>query len=177
MGGYDPDIHHRRSIRLRGYDYTQAGAYFVTICVGQRKCLLGEIINDEMQLSQLGQIASASWAQLAEQYPYVNLDAWVVMPNHLHGIILITNEIGGGSRTAPTIQPKSLGRLIGAFKTVSTRQINRVRETPAAPFWQRNFYEHVIRNETSLRALREYVANNPLQWELDQLHPANPSKW
>lgn len=118
------------------------------------------------------------------------------MPNHFHGIMVLTDTSPkGGSRTAPTLtrndviltdknlpinpelKHKSLGRLIGTFKTVSTKQINLIRNTPGTKIWQRNYYEHIIRNEKSLNIIRQYIINNPLSWQNDQLHPDNPSKW
>ncbi len=171
---YDPEKHHRHSIRLRDYDYRQEGAYFVTVCTADRGELFGNI-NDtmEMCLNEYGKIVGESWAGLAERYPYVVLDAWVVMPNHLHGILLITDKGGspteGGSRTAPT-ERKPLGRLIGAFKTMSAKVINQQRDTPGAPVWQRNYYEHIIRNEAGLNAIRQYIQSNPANWRQDNLY-------
>ena len=182
---YDPAKHHRRSIRLKGYDYTSPGAYFVTICVQDRECVLGEVIDGEMQLSDRGRIAAESWVWLGEQYPYATVDAWVVMPNHTHAIITIHDDCAGGSgtggsgpggsRTAPTTtRRKPLGRLVGAFKTVSTKHINLICDTPGAPFWQRNYWEHVIRDEISYRRIYDYVEHNPARWQDDQLHPDAP---
>ena len=181
---YSRNKHHRRSIRLPGYDYASSGAYFVTICVQGGECLLGEVVGGEMRANEWGQIAAEAWEWLDEQYSYVSLDAWVIMPNHMHGIIVIQddNALGvtckGGSRTAPTgttpAKRKPLGRLVGAFKTVSTKQINQMRDMPGTPFWQRNYWEHIIRNEQSLDRIREYVENNPARWAEDQLHPAVP---
>jgi REP element-mobilizing transposase RayT len=186
---HDPQRHHRRSIRLKGYDYTQAGAYFITLCVQDRECLFGDVVNGEMQLSEAGQIAADTWTWLATQYAYADLDAWVIMPNHMHGILVIHDDddvvvVGGGgrggSRTAPTMQTapattlpkrKPLGRLIGAYKTVSTKHINLLRNTTGAIIWQRNYYEHIIRNEASYQRIRDYMVDNPAQWELDLLHP------
>ncbi len=165
---YDPQKHHRRSIRLRGYDYSQAGAYFVTICTHDRESLLGEIVEGEMILNEYGQVMTECWIWLAKQFAYLELDEWVVMPNHLHGIIIITDARRGGSRTAPT---KPLGRLVGAFKTVSTKQINQMRHTPGTRVWQRNYYEHVIRNEDELNRLRWYILDNPVQWNMDENNP------
>lgn len=183
---YDPDHHRRRSIRLKGYDYTTAGAYFITICTRQRECLFGTIEDGEMGLNQFGQIVADTYLWLASQYLHVHLDQWVVMPNHLHGIIVLTDyPRKGDSRIAPTpeIAPtldmanrKSLGRLIGAFKTVSTKQINLIRDTPGTRVWQRNYYEHIIRDDRALQHIRQYIQNNPLSWWQDQLHPDNPSK-
>jgi REP element-mobilizing transposase RayT len=172
---YNPEIHHRRSIRLKDYDYSQSGAYFVTICSWSRECLFGEIIDGNMQLEEFGQIIQENWTWLSHQYKYVHLDEWSVMPNHLHGIVVINDDGRGGSRTAPTniIKQKSLGRLIGAFKTVSTKQINLMRNTPGIPVWQRNYYEHIIRNDDELNRTREYIINNPLRWAEDENNPMN----
>ncbi len=202
MPGQRP-MHTRRSLRLSQYDYTSAGAYFVTVCVDGRACTLGEVVDDRMILSAYGEIAAESWQWLAQQYPYLSLDAWVMMPNHLHGILVIEDEDQkGGSRAAPTTgtggsrtattgpstdvhgsgveatrattpRRKPLGRLVGTFKTVSGKRINALRGTPGQPFWQRDYYEHMIRNERELHAIREYIANNPLQWALDSENPAN----
>ena len=172
-------LKHRRSLRLSEYDYSQAGAYFVTICVNKRQGLLGTIVNNQIQLNHYGKIAETSWQWLSQAYDYVELDEWIIMPNHLHGIIfispdnIISTDCRGGSRTAPTGESKikPLGRLIGAFKTISTKQINFTRKTSGAPFWQRNFYEHVIRDDHSLNRIREYIVTNPLQWDLDRENP------
>ena len=143
---FDPDVHHRRSIRLKGYDYSNAGAYFVTIVAWQREMLFGEIVDKEMVLNEFGQIVSEKWQWLETQYPYIELGAWIVMPNHFHGILVINGR--GGSRSAPTpIKCKPLGGLIGAFKTVSTKQINLLRDTEGQAVWQRNYYEHIVRDE------------------------------
>ena len=173
MFKYDPHKHHRRSIRLKGYDYSSAGYYFVTICVRGGVCSLGDIVDGEMVYSEYGRIAMESWLWLADQYDYVSLDEWSIMPNHMHGIPVYNDSAPcrGGSQTAPTVKRKPLGRLIGAFKTVSTKQINDLRGTPGAPFWQRDFWDHIIRNERALIAIREYIRNNPALWEADKLHP------
>jgi len=177
---YDPEKHHRRSHRLRGYDYTSPGAYFVTICVDSRECVLGSIDETgEMHHSSLGRIARKSWQWLATQYNYLMLDCFVVMPNHVHGILIITDDepnqgdsVKGGSRTAPT-RRKPLGRLVGAFKTVSTKSINQELDTPGEKFWQRDFYDHIIRNDKELSSIRGYVYYNPKQWAADRDNPVN----
>ncbi len=177
----------RRSIRLQGYDYSQAGAYFVTICTHNRECLFGEIINGDMRLNDVGRIVADSWQWLAEQYDHVLLDQYVIMPNHTHGIIIITDAgqcRRGGSRTArvrttpktghrhptPSSPPKPIGRLIGAFKTVSTKRMNALRATAGKKLWQRNYWDHIVRNEPELQRIREYIQNNPGQWERDSLN-------
>ncbi|BAU67281.1 hypothetical protein STA3757_46920 [Stanieria sp. NIES-3757] len=179
---YNPDKHHRRSIRLKGYDYSQPGAYFITVCAYQRQCIFGDIVDGRMVLNQYGSIVAQTYQWLSQRYHYVCLDECIIMPNHLHGIIVITDTpCRGDSRIAPTtnnqthtIKPKSLGRLIGAFKTVSTKQINILRDAPGLPIWQRNYYEHIIRNQNALDRIREYIINNPISWQIDQLHPNNP---
>jgi putative transposase len=168
-------ILNRHSVRLKEYDYSQAGAYFVTLCAQKRKPIFGNIIDGTMQMNGTGLIIAAAWRWVSEQYPYVKLDTWVVMPNHFHGIVSLLDDRRGGSRTAPT-KRKPLGRLIGAFKTVSTKRINELRRTPGQSVWQRNYYEHVIRNEIDLEETREYIQNNPLKWLEDENHPANIKK-
>ena len=172
---YDPAMHHRRSIRLRGYDYSRAGAYFVTLCTQQRKRLFGKIVNGELRLNDKGQMVVNRWEWLAEAYGHVLLDEYVVMPNHLHGIIMITDQCSGGMQGAPeqdvpTEKRKPLGRLIAAFKTASTNQINRSTAIVGKKLWQRNFWEHIIRNEHELNLIRAYIRNNPAQWERDSLN-------
>ena len=181
---FNPFIHHRRSIRLQGYDYSRSGTYFVTLCTQNRQCLFGEIVNGQMRLNDAGRMVADSWEWLAEQYDHVSLDEYVIMPNHAHGIIVINDDrrggshCRGGSRTAPTAtrtapttgKRKPIGRLIGAFKTVTTKHINELRETPGRKLWQRNYWEHIVRNESELNRIREYIRNNPGQWELDSLN-------
>jgi REP element-mobilizing transposase RayT len=175
MPKFDPKIHHRRSIRLKGYDYSQEGAYFVTIVAWQRECLFGEVVDGEMVLNEFGKIIDETWQWLEKQYPYVQLGARVVMPNRSHGILKI-NDIGrGGSRTAPTlpVKRKPLGRLIGAFKTVSTKQINLLRDTEGQVVWQRNYYERIFRDEREMDRIHRYIEANPSQWADDDENPAN----
>jgi REP element-mobilizing transposase RayT len=174
---FDPEYHHRRSIRLQGYDYRQGGVYFVTICTHNRQCLLGEVSEVEMQLSEAGRIATATWDWLAAQYPYVSLDASIVMPNHLHGIIVVRDDAEegpqeGGSRTAPT--KKSLGRLVAAFKTVSSKAVNALPEPVGPPLWQRNYYEQIVRSTEELHRIRAYIKANPTHWPGDPENPGQP---
>ena len=162
----------RRSIRLKGYDYAQTGAYFVTLCTQNRKCLFGDIVDGKMVLNDAGRAVFDTWQWLGTQYDYVELDEWMIRPNHMHGIIVITGGGRGGSRTAPTEKRKPVGRLVGAFKTVSTKRINQMRGTPGAKLWQRNYYEHIIRNDIEWHRIREYIASNPARWESDRENPA-----
>ena len=165
-------------MRLPGFDYAQEGSYFVTICSAGRQRFFGDVVDGQVRLNEFGQVAARSWEWLARHFPHVELDEWVLMPNHLHGIIVITDDRRGGSRTAPTntssggFRRKPLGGLIGAFKTVSTRKINAMRLTPGMLVWQRNYYEHIVRSEDSLREIRQYIVNNPTTWEVDELYSA-----
>ncbi|VXD19586.1 transposase [Planktothrix paucivesiculata] len=199
---YNPDLHKRQSIRLRGYDYSQSGFYFITICCYQRECLFGNIINSQMELNNLGGLVKEEWVKSAEIRKEIELGEFVIMPNHFHGIIIIdqeinqnvdnynhvnTNDVGANGRSPLqeiqssqqeiSMKPKSLSSLIAGFKSATTKKINIIRDTPKNPVWQRNYYDHIIRNDESLERIREYVQNNPLSWENDQLHPNNPSKW
>ncbi|MBI4165468.1 MAG: transposase [Acidobacteria bacterium] len=180
---YDCEIHHRRSIRLRGYDYSCAGAYFVTVCVAGMERALSRITEDGLELTEFGQIVRGCWKALPKHYAHVELDEFVVMPNHVHGIIVLT-EVGAGLRPAPTksrvgagLRPARTGpaptkhplsEIIRAFKSFSARAINSARSIPRARFWQRNYYEHIVRNQVELEKIREYVRLNPLLWATDR---------
>jgi putative transposase len=176
---FDPKIHHRHSIRLKGYDYSQAGAYFVTIVAWQRECLFGEVVNGEMQLNELGKIVRDEWEKSAEIRLEVELGAYVVMPNHFHGIVIIkymgaTNVGATGRSPLPPRgpAPKSLGALLAGFKSSVTKRINVLRNTPGIPVWQRNYYERIIRNELEMEKIWAYIESNPARWEEDDENPA-----
>ncbi len=168
----------RRSIRLKGYDYAQPGAYFVTIVTHHRAMLFGRVVDGEMQLNEYGEIVREEWFRSAEIRTEIELfpDEFVVMPNHIHGIIWIV-DVGAWRRRAPTREqfgrpvPGSLPTIVRAFKSAVTRRINALRGTPGAPVWQRNYYEHIIRTERALDAIRRYIAANPLRWHLDRYNP------
>lgn len=169
----DPERYRRRSERLSGYDYSQAGAYFVTICTKDRACLLGEIAAGAMHLNDAGNIVEAAYHGLPGRFRSTAIDEFVVMPNHVHGIIVVGAQFiappfldanQGAINRAPT-----LGDVVRAFKAVSTRQI-RLHANPQFG-WQRNYYEHVVRNEESLNRIRQYIAENPLQWAMDRENP------
>ena len=164
-GQYDPGIHHRQSIRLKGYDYSQCGAYFVTICVHNRGCLFGAIADGKMQLNEIGVMVQHGWEWLPQQYPYVAIDAFVVMPNHFHGILTITDVCEGDS----TGKRKPLGRLVGVFKTITTKGFNEMWCCPVEKLWQRNYYEHIIRGDNDYLRIAEYIQTNPFNWENDPL--------
>jgi len=174
---------HRRSIRLKGYDYTRAGAYFVTICTKDRACLFGDVADGVMRLDQMGHIVRQCWLAIPDHVPHVLLDEFVVMPNHVHGIIVImATHIVGATHASPLQnddtptrprgpQRQSVASIVGSFKSAATKRINEQRGTPGAPVWQRNYYEHIIRDDESLNRIRQYIAENPLHWYLDRENP------
>lgn len=158
----------RRPLRLPHYDYASAGAYFVTICTEERICLLGNIRDSTMRMNQFGEVVETCWRELPNHYPHVKLDSFVVMPNHVHGIIMLepTANLPGKRSAIPEI--------VRAFKSFSTRRINMLRNASGQSVWQHGYYEHVVRNEISLAEIREYIAGNPAQWLTDGNHPAFP---
>jgi putative transposase len=189
MARYDPDEHHRQSIRLKQYDYTQEGAYFVTVCTQGRELYL------ELY-PELRHIVQAQWESLPKRFPNISLDAFVIMPNHVHAIILVVatlavaqnvgvapdlaviqnptaaqNPVGAEASPVPT----ALGNIVGAFKSLCVNRwlsyIKRNHMDSVGSIWQRNYYEHVIRNETELNRVREYIMSNPLKWSFDHENP------
>ncbi|MBK9941051.1 MAG: transposase [Kouleothrix sp.] len=169
---YDPALHHRRSIRLSGYDYTQAGAYFVTACTAARRRLFGELVGSEMRLSRYGAIALECWEAIPEHCPRVELDAFVVMPDHIHGILVLPEDADRARVAARERFSKpvagSLPTIVRLYKAAVTRQINEWRGTANPPVWQRNYYEHVIRSQAALERIRAYIVDNPSRSALDQ---------
>ena len=172
---YDPSKHHRHSIRLPAYDYSQEGMYFITICTHRRECLFGEVVNGEMRLNEYGKIVAEEWLNTVRVRANVELHEFVVMPNHFHAVLEI---VGASRRLAPTDTRKrhapvsgSLGAIMSQFKSIVTKRINTLRGTPAMPVWQRNYWEHIIRNENELKRICEYIINNPIHWETDVENP------
>ena len=165
-------MHQRRSIRLKGFDYAQSGAYFVTICTKDRECIFGKIVDEEMRLNDKGAIVYAEWLRTTEIRINVITDEFIIMPNHLHGIIMINNG-RGVLQYAPTESPfrspsQTIGAIIRGFKSATTKQINELRGTPGKPVWQRNYFERVIRDEDELNRIREYIIFNPAKWAVDK---------
>ena len=159
-------MYHRRSIRLKNYDYGQPGAYFVTICTRDRACVLGNVVDGAMVLSRAGALVHAAWLRLVERFSRLSQDVFVVIPNHLHGIIACEGaELHQGAMNrAPTV-----GEIVRAFKAAAAR---RIRQCGMGTFaWQRNYYEHVVRDERTLSSIREYIVNNSQQWALDRENP------
>lgn len=183
--------HHRRSIRLKDYDYSLSGAYFVTICAFNREHLFGGISNGEMKLSEVGQIVAKWWLELNHKFPSIETDAYVIMPNHFHGIVAI---VGADLRVCPEAvhitregatdhatgrcdnANASIPRIVQWFKTMTTNEYFQTAKQRAAAqvrrkLWQRNYYEHVIRDDAWLHRIREYILTNPLRWALDHENP------
>jgi REP element-mobilizing transposase RayT len=168
--------HNRHNMRLLYFDYAQPGAYFVTICVQDRRSVLGRVVGEDIELRQEGKIVERVWRELPQHYGHVELDQFVVMPNHVHGIVWITDDepthVGAGLKPAPTKNAKRHGlpEIIRGFKTFSARRINQLRETTGKAFWQRGYYEHVIRDEDDLYRHRKYIQDNPLKWAADEYY-------
>ena len=205
---FDSQLHHRKSIRLREYDYSQAGAYFITIVAWQRECLFGEIVDSEMQLSQYGTIVQKWWSEIPKHFPNVEISAFVIMPNHIHGVIILADDRGAvpapsnepdfnsmastqtqgigisenqaqkqdvspsqGGETPPLQRPK-LGQVVAYFKYQSTKEMNLLDGSGVVTkFWQRNYYEHIIRNEREMDRIWRYIKGNPSAWEEDEENP------
>lgn len=196
MNTYNPNLHHRRSIRLKGYDYAQAGLYFITICCQDRVCRFGDVVNGEMILNEYGQIAHDEWMKLSERFPNFELDVFQIMPNHLHGLLFLSvgapladslpsvgaplagalssagaqnpDEIRAGASPAPTV-----GEIVGAYKSLVANgclSIYKSKNEIMGKLWQRNYYEHIIRNEQSYKRISEYITNNPVKWADDTFY-------
>lgn len=185
---YSPKVHHRQSIRLRGYDYSKSGWYFVTVCSYQRRKIFGEIINNQMLSSPAGKIAESCWRNIACYSPLINLHDFIVMPNHLHGIIqlvgapfiapnsetMLEEDMGQGTINQGAIKlgainrAPTVGEIVRRFKARCSWEINRTLQMQGVPVWQRNYHEHIIRNESALIAISDYVRTNPLRWIEDR---------
>ncbi|RMF88756.1 MAG: transposase [Nitrospinota bacterium] len=173
---YNPEKPYRRSVRLPEYDYSRPGAYFVTICTQDRVCLFGQVMDGRMRLNEYGDIVRACWLAIPDHFPRTTLDEFIIMPNHVHGIIVIVDNVGATHASPLPSKPRgpkphSIGAIVGSFKSAVTKRINETRGTPGAHVWQRNYYEHVIRDEVWLDRIREYIAGNPARWEEDENHP------
>jgi REP element-mobilizing transposase RayT len=192
----DTDNFHRRSLRLPGYDYAQSGAYFVTIVAAGRECIFGSIADGETFASPAGKIVQAERKDLPRRFGFLELGAFVVMPNHIHGIIIIRVTVGatrpalnmafegevplpsvmnnGAERSPlrPRLQRKSLGAIIAQFKPRVTKRIWKLPHRRGIPIWQRNYYEHVIRNQEGCERIHRYIESNRVMWAEDEENPA-----
>jgi putative transposase len=188
---FNPEIHHRKTIRLRNYDYSQKGIYFVTICCRNKESLFGKIINELMIFNDMGKIADQYWQEIPQHYPNVYLDEYIIMPNHIHGILIIEQQAVGANDHSPydhfpkklslsqhcwanNYPPlrygtsKTIGAIIRGYKIGVTKWFRK--NTNNYLVWQRNYYEHIIRNEKSLEQIRRYIINNPFNWQYDELN-------
>ncbi|MEW6490588.1 MAG: transposase [Thermodesulfobacteriota bacterium] len=167
------DLPHRRSSRLPSFDYAQAGAYFVTVCTAGRRLVFGTVAGPTVDLNGVGRIIEEEWKRTAVLRPGVELDAFVVMPNHLHAVVLL--PCGGSASAADRLRfqrsPRTLGSLVAGFKAAATARVNALRGTPGASVWQRGYFEHVVRDDAALDRIRTYISDNPLQWSLDRENP------
>lgn len=200
---YDPQKHNRQSPRMQGYDYGSPGWYFVTICTHDRQCIFGEIIDGKMALNKCGRIAQQEWKKTESIRDNVILDAFVIMPNHMHGIVGIVdsdNNVGAYRHTPPhrhtplrdtksstesgsrnenqngrkfQSPSKTLGAIVRGYKSAVTTQINKKQDATGQSVWQRNYHDHIIRDEQSLERIRYYIIHNPAQWQEDQNNPNN----
>jgi len=184
---FDSQKYHRRSIRLPEYDYSQAGAYYVTIVAWHRECLFGEVVVGEMRLTGFGLVAKQQWEKLPKRFPNIELGAFVIMPNHMHAIIMImdgrgtagnrNDHAGESSRRAPTREQfqkpvkGSVPTIVRSYKSAVSYRINLMRGTKEMPVWQRNYYEHVIRDEKDLHNKTDYIETNPILWDEDDENP------
>jgi len=194
---FDPEKHHRRSIRLQGYDYSRPGAYYVTIVTQNRLCLFGDVVDGNMGLNEAGQMVAKWYAELENKFPDVQCDAFVCMPNHVHFIVVKTDtdgNVGADLRVRPVDEDEGahagapqhegtgapqrtpLSTIVQWLKTMSTNEyIRGVKQNGWPPFpgklWQRNYYERIVRNDNELNRIRRYIDENPLRWELDQENP------
>ena len=180
-----PDHPLRKTVRLRGHDYASPGAYSITVCTHARACNLGTVDEDRVVLSPEGEIVRAVWQDLPCHFPGIEIDALVVMPNHLHAILILQRSVGAKHPAFPDASPLprppgprgtqtgSIPALVQNAKSISSRRINLLRGTPGASVWQRGYYKHIIRSPGELDRLRTYIETNPLRWALDCGNPAS----
>ncbi|MBI2172040.1 MAG: transposase [Chloroflexi bacterium] len=175
--------HRRRSIRLPGYDYASPGGYFVTLCTFQRLPLFGDIVNGEMHLNNCGRIAQDCWNAIPGHFPNARLDAFIVMPNHVHGVLWLTpvgaqhaaplrSAVPRHTATPNNVLPGSLGAIVRSYKSAVSRNASTIHQTTPRFLWQRNYYERIIRDDAELNAVRQYIIDNPTNWQDDEHNPA-----
>lgn len=170
MMAFNANTHHRKSIRLRGYDYSQAGLYFITICTHERLPLFGEIVDGKMTPNETGRMAEKCWCAIPDHFPWVILDEFIVMPNHVHGIIAIGTNSVGANNHLPLRHgtSRTLGSIVRGYKIGVTKWSRA--NTDVHVVWQRNYYEHIIRDEEAYLKIAEYILTNPQRWEEDTYH-------
>ncbi|MFH1359615.1 MAG: transposase [Candidatus Omnitrophota bacterium] len=167
----------RKQMRLKEYNYSTSGSYFVTICTKNRSCLFGDIVDKKIQLNVFGELVQSQWKQLSVRFQNIRLDDHVILPNHIHGIISVINIVGAIHELP--LQQKNpnnriyrrnmlLPKIIGYFKMNTSKLINQIRQRPGNPVWQRNYYEHIIRNDKDLNRIQTYIDQNINNWENDR---------
>ena len=169
---YDPQKHHRRSVRIKGYDYTQPGVYYITICTNERQCIFGEVIDGQMRLNLLGHLAHTCWLDIPNHFSRFQLDTFVIMPDHVHGLLAIVDNTPVRTQQRRVATPEQFGQpvrgsiptAIRSYKSAVTRFIHRFCETTEVPVWQDGFHESIIRDEKTLNCKRQYIINNPQRW-------------
>lgn len=170
-----------KSVRLPHYDYATSGAYFLTLCTHDKESLFGTLADGIMHLNEYGRIIEREWLRSAEIRKELEMGAFVIMPNHLHGIVLINEDDRAHCRAAlPEVysrgsrdrEARSISSFVAGFKSYTTKRINELRKTPGARLWQPNYFEHIIRNQRQFDTACEYIQTNPLRWELDKYHPS-----
>ena len=170
---YKPEYQHRRSIRVQGHDYASPGEYFITICTYERESIFGIVQEDKMILNEWGTIAENCWGELLKNFSHIHLGSCIVMPNHIHGIIGIDKYPEGHCKVDRKFSDAisgSISTIVGSFKSATTRQINQIRQNSGATIWQRNFYEHIIRDDVAKARIQDYIVNNPRNWKDDRFY-------
>jgi putative transposase len=181
---YDPEKHNRKSLRLKHYDYTKRGEYFITICTENKKFLFGDVVNAKMHLNDFGRIAARCWLEIPIHFEKVDLDVFVAMPNHVHGILALNYpdkeiKVINGRGTACCAQKRSFGSaipgalstIIRSYKSAVSKEINNLLKTPGNKIWQRNYYDHIIRFDNEFWDIHYYIVRNPEDWEKDMYNP------
>jgi putative transposase len=185
---FNLNSHKRKSIRLKGYDYSKQGLYYITICCHGIQCYFGKIVNNEMILNEYGKIANDEWIKLSERFQNFELNIFQIMPNHMHGIIVLSNVgaplagapddanatslKGAAVNPAPTVTMPKVGDIVGAYKSLVANgclEIFKTKNEIMGKLWQRNYYEHIIRNDKSYQRIYDYILNNPANWKQDKL--------
>lgn len=164
-----PAYHHRRSIRVPGFDYTNPGLYFITIVTEGRIPHFGEIIDSDMEMNRLGEIVQQEWLRMPNRFPGLRLEEHITMPNHFHALLFLDKK-RDLEEGAAKVQPGSLGAMIRAFKSSTTLRYRHLCGDDNRPLWQRSYYEHIVRGARDYDLIRFYILNNPAQWETDKLH-------
>lgn len=168
---FDNFFRQRKPVRLKGYDYSRPGYYFVTICTYERACLLGVVEKDKMNINQYGKIVSEKWREITDHFNNVKLDKFIVMPNHVHGVVRLIERTVGTGHALSGKEKSNLSIIVGSYKSAVTKEINLLE----GPFfkWQRSFYDHILRDKSYVKNIRQYIKNNPLNWQEDENNPDN----